>query len=268
MSYLRKKPGSHRRAARHATGAGFTLMEMMVVIGLVALVASLALPSIIAMYNAGADSQAYNLMAAQLTSARALAIRESTYAGVHVQLADAENPDGTLLRPKLEHVCFSASVLYDRWDENNPLVWSFGLYGEPQRVPGNIAFGKLCDEGNFRTITGSTYSNGASDPTVFTTFTVVFSPSGSAVRRVEGTQDGYVVFSNDDPVFREDPNQELTGSVQLWRLANAQNQPPVTAMTLFDIGKYIAASNPISYLNNNGQFLPLNVHTGQLFTRE
>jgi len=259
-------PGQARRAGR-----GFTLMEMVVVIGLVALMTSLALPSIIALYNSGADAQAYNLIAAQLTAARALAIERGTYAGVHVQLADAGKTLGSreLLRPDEENVCYSAMVLY------NPRRRHFNIYSQPRRVPGSIAFGKLTDE---TVDAGSgTYKGRAGTKEVFTTFTVVFSPRGSAVKSVEGRP---VQFDDHDRVFSDegvDPNDLLiTGSQRLWHMdpntttSYCQNQYAVTALTLFDMGEYLGVrgGKRTKYLNENAQFLPLNVHTGQLLSRE
>jgi len=134
-----------RRGAvpRPDRAGGFTLLEMMVVIGLVSLMVSMSLPSVIALFNAGADAQAYNLVSAQLTVARARAVVGNTYAGVHVQLADAplietdtaQNP--TLLRPELAGVCFSGIITYDP----NTGARSFDLTAAPKRVPGAIVFG-------------------------------------------------------------------------------------------------------------------------------
>jgi len=248
--------------ARPQTKAAFSLMEMVVVIGLVALMATIALPSIIALYNAGADSQAYNLIAAQLTAARALAIEKSTFAGVHVQLADAKEA-GQLLRADLEHICFSAIILY------SPRERHFNIYGQARRLPGSIALGKLTDD----TISDDSYQADATDPEIFTTFSIVFSPTGSAVRSVNGRP---VRFNANHPIFSDftvDPNDILyTGSQRLWDFEDAnneaKNQYPITALTLFDMGDYLGADSKASYLNENGQFLPLNVYTGQLFARE
>jgi type II secretory pathway pseudopilin PulG len=237
-------------------------MEMMVVIGLVAILATMTLPSVIALYNAGADSQAYNLVAAQLTAARALAIEKGTFAGLHVQLADARlTPTSSqLLRPKLENACFTALVLYD------PDKRLFKLQSRPQRVPGSMAFGKLTKD----TVDGRSYTTGAEDVAKFTTFTVVFSGYGSAVTTINGRT---VEFDKDDDVFRSVTASaaDIIGERRLWDYANANAQNAVTALTLFDMGRYYNLENKRGdkrYLEINAQFLPLNVYTGQLFPRE
>ena len=83
-------------------------------------------------------------------------------------------------------------------------------------------------------------------------------------------------FNQHHPIFDDstlDPNSMLhTGSRRLWDFQDANNEPknryPVTALTLFDMGDYLGVQSRTTYLNENGQFLPLNVHTGQLFARE
>ncbi len=255
--------------------AGFTLMEMMVVIGLVALLATMTLPSVIALYNSGADSQAYNLIAAQLTAARALAIEKGTFAGVHCQAADATNsgqpstdPD-KLLRPDLQHVCFTALVLYD------PDKRHFRLHegSRPQRVPGSIAYGKVCSE----TVEDSgSYKGQAADIDKFTTFTVVFTPSGSATATVNGQK---VKFREKEAVFdhptsggRNVDSRNIAGKQLLWNFTTANDQYPVTAITLFDLGDYYDPKTRKlqgdRLRDKPPQILPLNSHTGQLFPRE
>ena len=231
---------------------GFTLMEMMVVIGLVALMATMALPSIVSLFNSGADAQAYNLIAAQLTAARALAIEKSTYAGVHVQMADMR------ARPELKsEACFSALVLY------NPRERYFELYDQPRRTPGSMAFGK---------VTG-TYDNTAKTLYEFTSFTVAFSSAGSAVRQIEGET---IRFNPQDPAFDPDDHvdaNDIAGSRRLWewdRTGGTDGRRGVIALCIFDLGQYLprADGKRVQYLKDNARFLPLNVHTGQLFPRE
>ena len=66
----------------HAThwrrGGGFTLMELLVVIGVIGLVATLAVPSIAAFMSGGAESQAVNYLSAICTAARTEALRAHT----------------------------------------------------------------------------------------------------------------------------------------------------------------------------------------------
>jgi len=255
----------HRRSGDRAA---FTLMEMMIVIGLVGLIAGLALPSIVALYNAGADRQAYNLIAAQLTAARALAIEKGTFAGLHIQLADMREGE-EYLNPDLKHVCFSCLVVLDRKVGTHG---AFRLYGIPQQVPKPYALAEV----SRRTVEGESFIEEAvsnvNDKTVpwnVTTFTVIFSPTGSAVTLVDGRN---VTFATDEPVFRstQDPNDfGVAGSGRLWTLPPAE--PAVTAVALFNTTDYVLkakAGQGSAYLTNESQLLAINVHTGQLFTGE
>jgi len=261
---------------------GFTLLEMMVVIGLVALMASMALPSIIALFNSGTDAQAYNLISAQITAARAKAVLSSTYAGVHVQMADALNDaeDG-LLRPELKEVCFSGLIVYDSEKKYFDLIPGMA----PQRIPGNIAFGYASEAvtGNNRAglacTLEATIGNSASslfegaaaeNMTKFTTFSVIFNPLGAVTRFVNGDP---IKFNDQSPIFNDVATTDVTrfGAKRLWRLVNigyVQDRYGTTAITMFDVAEYSSASNKVAYLNENAQLLPLNVHTGQLYKRD
>jgi len=253
---------------------GFTLMEMMVVIGLVALMATMALPSIMALFNAGADAQAYNLISAQLTAARALAIEKSIYAGVHVQLAARELTDrddadeGPRLRTE---ACYSGIILY------RPSKEKFWLHGEPRRTPGSIAYGKVAVSGSGSTVNNAgRYTGDASDLRKFTTFTVVFSPQGSAIRRLPGKSGGLLVeFDEDDPAFKTKQildTRDIAGSRQIWDFRDVTGgEEAVTALCVFDMGEYMVADqvgSATKYLDESASVIPLNIHTGQLYPRE
>ena len=257
--------GGPRRPGR--APSGFTLMEMMVVIGLVALMASMALPSIFAMFNAGADAQAYNLMAAQLTAARALAIERSTHAGVHVQMADKD------AREELDDdddICYSALVVHRPGDRR------FVVHGESRRTPGNMAYGKVVADatGHSSSVSGSEFISAAGNLSEFTTFTIVFNPRGSLTRTIEGAA---VRFDRNDPIFKANQDvdaNDIAGTRQLWNwdvAGGATGKHAVTALCIFDLGQYLAVERGAArqtYLNNDARFLPINVHTGQLFPRE
>ncbi len=273
------------RSAIPAQARGFTLLEMMVVIGLVSLMVAMSLPSVIALFNSGADAQAYNLISAQLTAARSRAVLGNTYAGLHVQLADAplSETDATdspvLLRPKLQGVCFTGMLEYDANSR------TFDLSSTPTRVPGNTVFGYASQAITSSTVTGgleATLSTSSSSPFTgaagtirkFTTFSVIFNASGAVTRFVDG---GPVKFNEQSPAFSDYgvPAGDLVlyGSQRLWRMASVdhvQDRYGVTALTMFSFPEYESAGSDaarLNYLNENAQVLPLNIHTGQLYER-
>lgn len=243
---------------------GFTLVELMVVTVVIVLVAAIALPTIAQIVGSGAQEQAYNLLAAQLASARALAMLESTYTGVHVQPADEDRvEDGDL-----EERIYTAVVIYDH--ENGYFDVADGF--DPKPLPGKTAFGEISDYfvtkdsdvSDYR----STHLSDDDDIEDFMTFTFIFSPDGSLVRTLHGKDsdgDDYeLTFSDEDGFFR--------GDDRLWDRALADDdEQGVLAVCLFNYTDFTildSGSNRADMLNEAGRFLPVNVHTGQVFPRQ
>lgn len=241
-----------------APSRGFTLVELMIVVSLIILVLSIALPTMVGLFRAGADAQAANLTAAYLTGARGLAVRDATYAGVKVQIGAG---------PIAEGACYIAIV--QQRDGN-----AFGVADgyAPLRLPGGMCLGLVDDD----TVNGSAFDSAAvANPDVFCSFTVLFSPSGKVVRLVDPTTanpTGNIVYRGNDALFnQQDPNDTWIWDINVANTTAGTGKPGATAMTLFDYGVYQAQADDAAkaaYLNQNGQFLPVNVHTGQLFPRK
>ena len=253
------------RAPRRRRGRGaFTLVELLVVLSMIVLIAATVIPSVLKVFAAGTDAQAYNVLTAQLAAARALAITSGTYAGVHLQHAD---PDATALTD----VWFAAVVSYEDVNpDENILDMKFTLADgyTPRRLPGSMVFGEI--RGTF--MNGSDYQGVGSDGGVedFTTFTVVFAPSGAIVRQVQMRNitfdGGAAIFDDaDDPGCLWDPdvaNDDHDGG--------DDGESGAIAVVLFDYSAFreLAAAQRDEYLKGSGQLIPLNVYTGQPFPRE
>jgi prepilin-type N-terminal cleavage/methylation domain-containing protein len=239
----------HRRTNKTA----FTLVELMVVVVVILLAVGIALPTIVQLVTSGAQEQAYNTLAAQLASARALAIREATYAGVHVQRAAEDRVDDGELPANTMY----ASVV--RLGDNGLFDVPDGF--DPAVLPGRTAVGEISDT----FIDGSNYDAGALGNAAiddFTTVTFVFAPDGSLVTTVRGQP---VLFDDtEDGFFR--------GDERLWDagLAN-DDEVGVLAVCLFDYTRFVTLPDAAArrdMLNEAGRFLPVNVNTGQLFPRQ
>ena len=322
-----------RRSGRR----GFTLLEIIIVLGLIILIASIALPSISALFNAGAEAQAVALLSGQLSAARAGAVLDGRYWAVHVQMGDPDNDD-------LKDICFSAvmKLKFDRglatsgsgsslgdtsrtgtsawetdeWDgaiveitsgpgsgrwgwvtsnTTNSLsfnnltpdtgsgdpdagsayrVYRFALADgyTPERLPGTMAFGQVTaeannysyvydegngDDGNYKDLNDA-------DLRTFASLTIIFSPKGQVVTKLYslGLSEFAIPFGTAgyDPLFR--------GDTKVWDVPDDEHG--VSAVTVFDYAKLklLDAPGRAAYLDESGQFLPINVYSGRLFPRK
>lgn len=229
-----------------ARQAGFTLVELTVVLSLLLLLAGVALPSIVELFSAGSAAQAYNLFDGQIKSARAHAIGTGNYTGVHVQMATGTERGG---------MCYTAVVEYN-WDAAK---LNFGMAGGfmPHRMPGNIAVGELSEDfldgSEFEEIPDGTADVQGSFEDM-TTFTIAFAPNGSVTRYVHGEE---VIFDPADPLF-----------AGLWGLP--PDEVGATAVIFFDYTK-MAPRTEVErkdHLDETAEFIPINIHSGQLFHRD
>ena len=225
--------------------SAFTLVEMLVVITLIVLVLAISLPSIVTAFTAGADTQAYNLMAAMLNSARATAMVEGSYAAVHCQLSDRDEHD---------QKTFLAVLRYDETNDD----FEFDPADTIAPLPGKIAFGEISSTfldsgGDFQSLTDANIED-------FTSFSVAFDSDGQVVKYPNGNSNGVVI--NDSNLFGS-----TLSNGQLWN--DPGGEPGVTAMTIFDysIVEVMNQNDRQDYLDENGQFLPLNLYTGKFFYR-
>jgi len=218
-----------------AAGGGFTLVELLVVIAVIAILVAVTLPSMSELFRTGSDSQAHNLIAAQLAAARALAIQEHTTAGVHVQLADGAN-----VKAAQADACYAAVVKEISTDR-------FGLADgyAPQRMPGMMSFLELpAPNVNYTT---TELADGQ-----YMTFSIVFNSSG-------GLKGGNNIYF-DDPNF---------ASGMLWTNTNSSNaEPPAKGMLMIDMEKLRKATDRAAYVASYGEVLPINHYTGALMGRE
>lgn len=227
----------------------FTLIELTVVIAMILLILTIALPSLTHLFRSGADAQSANIVTAFFSAARTLAIREAQYTCVHNQLA----APGT----KAAGTGYLAICIRDP----NTRLFRLATGFEPQILPGDMALGDV----SATTVSGGNFIAAAADPSVLLCFSIVFSPSGKVVAQIQGEN---VKFDSTDPAFSTtDANTRIWD----WNIAGGgTGEPGSSAVTLFQYGQYLArpASARPGYLDQNGKFLPVNVHTGQLYPRK
>ena len=258
MSLHRRHPG---RLPHRPKRSGFTLTEILVVIGVIGLALSIVLPSMVKLFSTGAEAQAANIISATLGAARGSAIAERSYALVHMQIGT----DGE---------CWLAVLRY----QNEPSKPQYATFVptdgfEPRMLPGHLAAGEVSSawvqNEHFKPIRDDQMVN-------FTTLNIVFGPDGSLVDRVPnaaGNPD-VPVLDTTSALFADKP-----ASKKLWdpNVPNLiLNEPGVRAITLFsyktlkvlDGGAYTSQGSRAHYLTQNGLFRCINPYTGQLIPAE
>jgi prepilin-type N-terminal cleavage/methylation domain-containing protein len=282
---------TRKNGMRRPRRRGFTLVELLAVMSIMALLAGLILPSILNLFNAGADNQAYNLLTAQMMAARALAIRTSNYTAVHVQLADSNAQKGRSGDPNPGIIAgrFFMAIMELKRDPNSSTSdfmhtrFAKASGYDAVTLPGTYAFGRLT--ANY--VNNSNYTGGAldgaasplADNTGFTAFTIVFSPSGNVVSNFVTTHSKGAFDYGQNTMFDNVTSPTDQAPSRIWTdpapdsVDKNGNIIPigVTALTLFDYVKFCAlpdGSARANYLNQYGQFLAINVYTGQMLPRQ
>ena len=251
---------------------GFTLIELMAVIAIIALVSAMVLPTAARMFSATSLEQARQTLSATLTGARAAAIEHAEYRIVHVQVGH----EGSTW------ICSMAGR-----DEGLGQGMRFGGEGIvwPRRIPGRIAFGGIAP--GFLTADGANYKPfdpppGLTDEQIqeladaeledFTSFNIGFSPEGQVITSVgDADKDGVPDLALDgiSPVFGWLTPDGETQSV--WKTCPPP-EPGVRAVTYFPYPKVKALpawgdpgiTTRAMYLDGNAQFIALSPLTGRV----
>ncbi len=271
-----RQPGRNAGRARR----GYTIIELLVVITIIVVLAGVALPNIVAMFSAGAQSAAYNMLAAQITAARACAIQNGTFAALHIQMSITNDP-------KINPGCYVAVMLYDRTNGNFGLAEGY----TPRRMPGTMAIGEIRVDPNtaggtpgYFVIPGSTmpaaYQNLTNvDLDDFREMTIVFSPTGSIVNSIGSSGIVFKPYTAGDKstYMFEDPADATANKVGLWDdpsdptvgWNSTSPESGVSAVVLFDntVLKNTPEADRPALLEKIGRIAPINVYTGQLFDR-
>lgn len=240
---------------RRARNCGFTLIELLVVVGIIMIVLGIAIPSIANLFRSGAEVQARNLIDAQISAARMLAVRNRGPVALHFQ-------QGYEIDGRRDYYMAILEGNNDNW----PGIWEFTLVPgtTPARLPGGLIAGRVDDSvtdssGNY---SGVQYTS-SSARNWFTNFSIAFDASGRLttmkVRVIPSTVVGY------------DPPEDT----DIWRWGDVINsssednwrgQYSIRALCLFDPDDLdgLNDSEADDYLNDNARFLPVAPYTGGL----
>jgi prepilin-type N-terminal cleavage/methylation domain-containing protein len=194
------------------TERAFTLIEMMVVVGIIALLMVFGMPAMRTMVNSfHSEGNTRAMINSALCCARAIAAKEQTYTGVRFQ--KTYTPGDTELLNSAQYMIF---IIHDP----NKARWADGFYAmegmAPIKLPESVGVSELKVRTNpdetkddEASVTDGLISTPAGLQNV-TTFSVIFSPSGKLVihdARV-WNKDGKVPTSNAsrDDIFNTQTN--------------------------------------------------------------
>lgn len=168
---------------------GFSIIELLVVMVIIAMLIGLAIPAIKAMQKSFGFTGAEGMISAALATARTLAISNGRYAGVRFQTAG--DPNNVLKADQ-----YMIFIIYDSNGETGTVGWVCGFVAiegyKPIKLPQNVGVedetvrikhgpaAAQCDDVNERQLTAADLSDDVNIADI-STFSMVFSPAGKLV---------------------------------------------------------------------------------------
>lgn len=243
-------------AARPARPA-FTMIEMIVVVGMILLLSAVAVPSFVQLFSSGANAQAYNMVSAQMMTARNVAIERGQYAGLHFQRPDATKGPFRQIRGDFEYFGYCGVVVGTFNPATSALTLDVSPGFAPKPMPGHMSMIDL-DQ--------TTYT----DPYRFTTGTILFNPNGSLLGQAN------IKTYLTTPSMFVDPN-----TTAIWQNLAATSSngtriyPPCKNPGLVSLDDYMLVYSTLTstgdintFLNNRTESIFLNYNTGLLMPRK
>ncbi len=251
-----RTPGTRASAKR-----AFTMIEMIVVVGLILLLSAVAVPSFVQLFSSGASAQAYNMVSAQLMAARNVAIDRGQYAGLHFQRPDASTGSFRMIRGDYSYFSYCGVVIgtYNVAAKSITLDMASGY--DPKPMPGHMSLADLDQS------TKTLATNNATDASSFTSGTILFNPSGSLVTRNTITTS----LSTTSAFVAPQTTAIWTNLASASRVFN-----PCINPVLLSLDEYLLVYSSMSpgsqaltdFLNGHTENVMLNYNTGLLMQRK
>ena len=265
------------RSRRYLTG--FTLMEMMVVIAIVATLAVFAIPAARMLLNSfQSDGNTRAMINSTLGAARAIAAKEQKYAGIRFQYA--YNPRNS--NDILEAAQYMIFIINDA-DKTNLQPGFCAIDGmEPVKLPDTVGIidlkvrtsGVLSDSLPEESVTDTSINDPAGLRNA-TTFSIIFSPSGRLIIhdvRVRN-RNGVTTNSSDDDIFNTQTNIENNNIGMFYQ----DDTPPELGQELSRNSFIIYDTNILKKINQTARWtnylrtltpLYVNPYTGTIINKQ
>ena len=180
--------------------AAFSMVEMLVVLGIIAVLVALAIPAISTMQKSYNSTGTESMIGSALATARTLAISHQQYAGVRFQKAGEPNN----VRKADQYMIF---IIYEEPKKMSNLTDAFRAVDgyKPMKLPENIGIMDMTNINLDANINDDTKLSDA------TTFSIIFSPAGKLVKHLVQTRNkdgvtGVTGNSSKDDVFNTENN--------------------------------------------------------------
>jgi prepilin-type N-terminal cleavage/methylation domain-containing protein len=256
----------------------FSLVEMLVVVGIIAVLVGLTIPAINALQKSYDSTGADSMISAALATARTLAISNHNYVGVRFQKAWKSTDDPNKAD---QYMIFIIYQLYD--SSHNLSDWFHSIEGyKPIKLPANTGVMDM-KLGDTADITSDNQINETKELIDTTSFSIVFSPAGKLVisdvqicnvdclrdipsqpqissdvvfNKKAQVQSGVAMFLQDD--YHTSPND--------WELDKEKSR---NKFIIYDRQKFdmLATSQRYSKYLKNLQFIFINPYTGQIIEK-
>lgn len=232
---------------------GFTMAELLVAIGIIALLVAIAVPTVGTMFKGANEAKAINTIKAALSLGRSKAMQNQTYAGVRFQ-RNAHN--GKFYAVIIEHDPSATNLA-------NGFLAAPGV--KPMPLPSGIGLVAMVPNSD-------SDLNSEDEVEDHHTFSVVFGTQGNVVVhevRIRN-RDGETDNSSKDGIFNTKNNVDADPPFGMFY--QDENAPPyeeefsTLGLYIVDLARFDTYTNNkySEYLNNQVDMMRLNVYTGEV----
>jgi len=178
---------------------GLTIIELLVAIGIIAVVVAITIPAINAMQKSSGSTGTVQMISATLSNARTIATSRQQYVGVRFQKTYNANP----LKAEQYMIITVYSPIYSPLQESPVAAWFIAVEGcKPIKLPSNTGVIDMTE------ISGDGDINDDIKLSNATTFSIVFSPVGKLIiyDTWTGNKNGVEDNTSKDDVFNSKAN--------------------------------------------------------------